>query len=182
MSSIADGTAANEGAARAHGLRSYRTPAKIFHWATAGLVFLMVAIGVVMKQLSEGETAEALLLVHKSLGALTLTLVVLRVLYRMSGREQVPPGARRPTVHWLLYLLLIAIPLFGWAGASDFGMRELLLGYHLPQIWPRDSGFGDLLLSLHAWLAFGMLALVALHIGNALQDYMMRGRHDGPET
>jgi len=32
------------------------------------------------------------------------------------------------------------------------------------------------MLSVHAWLAFGLLALVALHIGNALQDYMMRAR------
>jgi cytochrome b561 len=36
------------------------------------------------------------------------------------------------------------------------------------------SGYADLLLELHAYLAFAMLALVALHIANALHDYMMR--------
>jgi cytochrome b561 len=48
--------------------------------------------------------------------------------------------------------------------------------------WRRPSAeecYADLLLELHAYFAFSMLALVALHIGNALHDDMMRASGDG---
>lgn len=73
------------------------------------------------------------------------------------------------------------MPLLGWAGISAFDSREIFFGYSLPAIWPAGSHYADLLLELHAYLAFSMLALVALHIGNALHDYMMRAPGDATE-
>jgi cytochrome b561 len=64
------------------------------------------------------------------------------------------------------------VPLLGWAGISDFGAREIFPGYSLPAIWPEGAGYDELLLRWHAYFAFGLLALVALHIGIAMQDYM----------
>jgi cytochrome b561 len=160
---------------RAGALRRYRGLAKVFHWLTAALVLALVAAGVVMKQLGEGPLADTLYGLHKLFGALTLTLVLIRVSYRLTGLE--PAGVastRRPTVHWLLYAIIVAVPLLGWAGISAFDAREIFFGYSLPAIWPAGSSYADLLMELHAYLAFAMLALVALHIGNALQDYMMR--------
>jgi len=162
---------------RRRSVRHYRSLAKGFHWVTAALVLALVASGVIMKQLSDGAVADTLLALHKLIGALTLTIVLIRLSYRFVGLE--PAGAvsyRRPTVHWMLYGIIILVPLLGWAGVSDFGGRDIFFGYALPQIWPEGSGYGDLLLTVHAWLAFGLLGLVALHIGNALQDYMMRAR------
>jgi cytochrome b561 len=46
----------------------------------------------------------------------------------------------------------------------------------LPAIWPEGSPYADLLLQVHAYLAFGLLALVALHVGIAIQDHMLRAR------
>jgi cytochrome b561 len=164
-----------DGAERAHALRRYRGLAKVLHWLTAGLVLALVASGVIMKQLGEGAVADTLYGLHKLIGALTLTVVLIRVGYRLTGLE--PAGAvstRRPTVHWLLYAIIVAVPLLGWAGVSAFDAREIFWGYSLPVIWPAGSSYADLLLELHAYLAFSMLALVALHIGNALHDYMMR--------
>ncbi len=37
------------------------------------------------------------------------------------------------------------------------------------------TGYAGLLFSAHAWLAFGLIALVAVHIGIALNDYIQRG-------
>jgi cytochrome b561 len=64
------------------------------------------------------------------------------------------------------------VPLLGWAGISDFGAREIFPGYSLPPIWPEGTGYDMLLLQFHAYFAFGLLALVALHIGIAMEDYM----------
>jgi cytochrome b561 len=168
---------ADVGAPRRRAVRHYRSLAKGFHWLTAALVLALVSSGVIMKQLSDGSVADTLLSLHKLIGALTLTVVLIRLSYRFVGLE--PAGVvsyRRPTIHWMLYGIIVLVPLLGWAGVSDFGGRDILLGYSLPAIWPEGSGYGELLLSMHAYLAFALLGLVALHIGNALQDYMMRAR------
>jgi cytochrome b561 len=151
------------------------------HWLTAGLVLALVAFGVIMKQLGDGAVADSLYGLHKLIGALTLTVVVIRVGYRLIGLE--PAGTvphRHPALHWLLYAVIMAVPLLGWAGVSAFDAREIFFGYSLPAIWPAGSGYADLLVELHAYLAFAMLALVALHIGNALHDYMMRAPAEAP--
>ena len=163
-------------------VRAYRLPAKVFHWVTAALVLFMVTTGVTMKQLGSGPVADTLFAIHKTTGIVVLTVVLLRILYRLLMPD---PGTdredyRRPILHWMLYSALIAMPLLGWAGISDFGSRGILFGYELPAVWPQGAGYWSILLETHAYLAFGMLALVALHIGVAMQDHMMRAR-DLPE-
>jgi cytochrome b561 len=85
----------------------------------------------------------------------------------------------RPLLHWTLYGVVLMVPLLGWAGISDFGSREVFPGYSLPAIWPEGAGYDMLLLQWHAYFAFGLLALVALHIGVAIQDYMIGIRQPG---
>lgn len=161
-----------------YAIRTYRLPAKVFHWVTAALVLFMISSGVIMKQLGSGPVADFLFATHKTAGVLTLTVVLLRLLYRLvmpdPGTDQ--ENYRRPVLHWLLYTALIAMPLLGWAGISDFGSRGILFGIELPPIVPQGGGYWEILLEAHAYLAFGMLALVALHIGIAMQDHMMRAR------
>jgi cytochrome b561 len=135
-------------------IRTYRLPAKVFHWVTAALVLFMITSGVLMKQLGSGPVADLLFGLHKTTGIMTLSVVLLRVVYRLLLPD---PGTgsedyRRPTLHFMLY------------------------GISLPSIWPQGSPWADFLLETHAYLAFGMLALVALHIGIAMQDHMTRAR------
>jgi cytochrome b561 len=169
---------ARDAANNAKTLTEYRTPAKTFHWLTAALIFVMVSSGVIAKQMDGGAIADRLMEVHKTTGILTLVIVLMRLLYRLSDRNRARFGQSdpRPIVHWTLYGLIVVMPLLGWAGASDFGARDVLFGYSLPAIWPHQSGYGDLILHLHAYIAFALLALVALHIGIAMQDYMTRKR------
>jgi cytochrome b561 len=163
-----------EDVTRPRAVQQYRLPAKVFHWLTAVLVLLLVASAVIAKQLNDGAVCDALLSLHKATGALTLIVVLLRLGYRLMQREPEPQTHRRPILHWILYGTVILVPLLGWAGVSDFGAREIVPGYSLPAIWPEHAGYDDLLLQLHAYVAFGLLALVVLHIGDALQDYLMQ--------
>jgi cytochrome b561 len=163
-------------------IRSYRMPAKVFHWLTVALVMLMVSSAVIAKQLNDGYWSDTLFMVHKTSGVITLAVVLTRVAYRIVQWWTAPPQPPRPSrtfLHWLLYVAIILVPLAGWAGISDFGAREILPGVTLPAIWPEHAGYADFLFTFHAYLAFGLLALVALHIGVATQDYMMRA--DDPE-
>ena len=156
----------------------YRTPAKVFHWLTAVLVLVMVCSGVIGKQLDGGGVSDALMELHKTTGVLTLCVVLMRLAYRLMSHDWAvsTQSNKRPVIHWTLYAVIVCLPLLGWAGASDFGARDILFGYALPAIWPEGSGYGDVLLRLHAYLAFTLLGLVTLHIGLAMQDYMTRAR------
>jgi cytochrome b561 len=162
-------------AARRRSVRTYRNLAKVLHWITAILVLMQVTSGVIMKQLNEGAIADLLFSVHKLTGALVLAVVLFRLSNRAFGIERAAAATyRHPFVHWMLYAIIISVPLLGWAGASAFGSLEIMPGYALPSIWPEGSSVGDALLAAHAYLAFALLALVALHVGNALHDYMTR--------
>ena len=163
-------------------VREYRMPAKVLHWLTVCLVFFMVASGVIATQLGDGWTADILFKLHRLTGAATLAVVFVRMIYRLT-RSMPPPQNQswsRPVLHWTLYGIVILVPLLGWAGASDFGHTELPFGYSLPPIFPRNTGFGEMLLRLHAYIAFSMLALVALHIGAAMHDHMTSRDAAGP--
>jgi cytochrome b561 len=165
---------ADENPGRVYTIRQYRTPAKVLHWVTAALVFCMFASGVIAKQLGGGPVADTLMSLHKMTGVLILMLIVTRVLYRWTRPlpEWRLQAYRRPVLHWTLYAVVVLVPLLGWAGISDFGAREVFPGITLPPIWPEGAGYDVLLLQLHAYAAFVLMALVALHIGIAMQDYM----------
>ena len=159
-----------------YAIRSYSMPAKVFHWLTVALVVFMVSSAVIAKQLNDGPWSDTLFMLHKTTGVITLCVVLLRLCYRImqwrTGTQSTVQ--RRPVLHWILYAAVILVPLAGWAGISDFGSREIFPGFTLPPIWPANAGYADFLFTFHAYLAFSLLALVALHIGVAMQDYMMR--------
>ncbi len=159
-------------------IRAYRKPAKVFHWLTAALVFCMVASGVIAKQIDADPASDLIFGLHKLAGVLTFAVVLVRLAYRAIGGIPKPASQphRRPLLHWLLYAVVIVVPLLGWAGVSDFGARQLVLGFSLPPIWPEGAGYDEVLLHAHAYFAFGLLALIALHIGVAIQDYMTDAR------
>ena len=167
-------------AAQGYSVRTYRLPAKIFHWVTVALIVFMITSAVIAKQLNDGPVSDMLFTLHKLTGLLTLTVVLLRLCYRVVQWMWEPrqPGRRRPVLHWIMYCTVILVPLLGWSGVSAFGSREILPGFVIPEIWPKGVG-ADMLLMLHAYAAFCLLALVALHIGIAMQDYMMRTDEPG---
>lgn len=166
-----------------HAVRPYRLTAKILHWAVATLIIFMVASGITMKQLGSGAAMDFIFTLHKTAGALILVLVLGRFAYRflLPDRSWKPERYRRAYIHWLLYALMIIVPLLGWAGISDFGARGIFFGLSLPAIWPEGAGWADFLFESHAYAAFGMLVVVALHIGMAVQDHMTRSRWDASE-
>jgi cytochrome b561 len=164
---------------------AYPPISKVLHWLTAGLVALLVITGVTMKQIGEGPAADQLYTLHKTIGALALFIIVSRLAYRVGamlrGRWRRSSGEH--AIHAVLYAVMLIVPLFGWAGVSDFGVRGILFDYSLPAIWPEGAGYADALFAAHAYAAFGFLALVSLHIGIAMDHYVKRGREcDAPAS
>ena len=73
----------------------------------------------------------------------------------------------------MLYAVIMLVPLLGWAGHLGFRRaRDILRAIRCRRSGRRARATTNLLLQWHAYFAFGLLALVALHIGVAIHDYM----------
>ncbi|WP_064745964.1 cytochrome b [Lysobacter firmicutimachus] len=156
-------------------------PARVLHWLMAIMILAMLFVGAGMVA-SVSERHAWLLALHKPLGIAILALAVLRLALRLWRRPPPLPrelgAAQRLAAqasHWLLYALMLAMPLIGWAMLSAGGYPvELGGGWRLPPIAPFDpSGFATLRW-LHRTLAYALFALVLLHLGAALHHGLIR--------
>ncbi len=155
--------------------------ARLLHWLMAPMVVAMLFIGIGM--LSTTSSAYALLLsIHKPLGAAILVLVLLRISTRLRHRPpplpaSLPPWQRRAATlsHWLLYALMLLMPLSGWAmlSAADYPVT-LLDGIQLPPIVPRNAALFAWLRGAHHWLALLLFATFLLHLAAALFHALVR--------
>lgn len=160
---------------------SYSAPAKWFHWLIALAVLAAVALGIAMNNVANRETAGALYDLHRSTGTLILALAALRLLWRLFHPPPPLPGlpewqARAATImHWLLYFLLFALPLVGWAGTSAYGAEIVVYGlFVLPPLLAENEALSKLLLGTHEVVAFALVALLIGHAGAALHHHFIR--------
>lgn len=147
---------------------------RVLHWLTAALVFSALFIGFVMVN-SVGSYAQ-LVMVHKTLGALILLVMVVRIINRLTHH----PPAWPPTIgalegrlvglsEKLLYALLLLQPLVGWAMLSAAGGPIVVFGsVHLPRIAPFDAQLYWILRQAHSVIAYTLMAVIAAHISAVL--------------
>lgn len=159
---------------------AYRRPARWLHWSMAIAILAMLFVGVAMVA---SLTARSWLLdLHRPLGIAILLLAVVRVAYRL--RHAPPPlPADLPAVqvfaarasHWLLYALMFAMPLLGWATVSAGGFPVTLFGgVDLPAIVPHDPALYTWLRGAHGLAGRLLFALVLLHLAAALYHGWVR--------
>jgi cytochrome b561 len=160
----------------------YRPPAKLLHWATAVAVLCVVPLGIAMVDAAPGPRQNQLYDLHRSFGALILTLTALRLLWRLYASAP-PPSSEMPVwqaqasriMHAALYALLFLVPLLGWAGTSAFGARIMVFGlFELPMLLEKDRDLAAVLLAIHVYLAFTLCALFVVHIIAALHHGIVR--------
>lgn len=154
---------------------AYGTVSRMFHWLTALLVFVMLALGW-GRDFAPGAWRSVMMDLHKSTGIVILALVVARALWRLYTKPPVLPdtlsrlskGAAHG-VHGLLYLMLAALPLSGWLMLSAMGRGPSLFGLaSLPPLMDKAPGLVPLLKNAHGLMAYGLAALVAAHVAAAL--------------
>jgi cytochrome b561 len=162
--------------------RTHFSPlARLLHWTMAPLIVAMLFIGVGMVA-SVSHAHNTLVAIHKPLGIALLLLVVLRAAVRITrGTPPLPADMVTPqriaakASHLVLYALMVAMPLIGWAMLSAAGYPVTLYGpLHLPPIAPHNVELFALLRTLHTWLAFALFATVLLHLAAALFHGLIR--------
>lgn len=168
--------------------KTYGAVAKLLHWLIALLIIGMLAAGKYMTDLEIGQERFDLTQLHKSIGLTILGLTVLRILWRLINRQPALPegmnGLERfaaKATHLAFYLLMVAIPLSGWAlaSASKYNIPTVYFGTvevpHLPYIstLPRDEkkDAEDIAADAHELLGNAMILLLLLHIAAALKHH-----------
>ncbi|MEK6368196.1 MAG: cytochrome b [Burkholderia gladioli] len=155
--------------------------ARLLHWLMAAMVLAMLFIGVGMVSSVSARHA-VLIAIHKPLGIAILVLVIVRLVVRFSKRPPALPedlpGWQRAAAHlshWVLYALMIAMPLIGWAMLSAGGYPVMLGGgVQLPALMGADPIAFAWLRNAHELLAFVLFATVVLHLAAALFHGLIR--------
>ncbi len=179
----------------------YSLTARKFHWWTAALVLFMLPLGFAMTYRSADKTTmqngtatvvpgiwdgttNVMYSTHKLVGFVIFWLVAARLFYRLrNGAPTTEPGlekwqiAASHATHWLLYLLLLLVPLGGWLGVSLYGERDVFGILSLPPISPVNQALSETVFQLHGLGAFIILLVVGVHIAGAAYHQLVR--HDG---
>ncbi|MGU7769656.1 cytochrome b [Burkholderia sp. MR1-5-21] len=160
---------------------TFSLPARVLHWGMAAMIVAMLFIGVGMVA-SVSERHAVLVAIHKPLGVAVLVLVCLRVVVRFSSRAPALPedlpwwqkvGAHAS--HLVLYALMIAMPLIGWAMLSAGGYPVTLGGgVQLPAIVGADPVLFAWLRIAHRWVAYLFFATFLAHFAAALYHGLIR--------
>jgi cytochrome b561 len=153
------------------------------HWLIAPTILGLCALGIYMVR----TESWGLFHWHKSIGLLLFTVILARLAHRL--RQGLPPpvraGARwehiaSQAAHWLLLAATALLPLTGMMysglgghGFGIFGMEIVESHYVAGKAVPVNEDLSIFGQSMHSWIGYGLLALVALHIGAALKHHFI---------
>ena len=162
---------------------------RLLHWLIALLALLTLGIGMTLGflgfdgvQETFGKAAtNAFYTGHKTFGVLILALMLLRLGVRLvfgAPPYQSPLNAFEQvashTVHGLLYVALLTMPILGWLATAAGGYPVQFFAWNLPGLISQDKALSEVLFSLHGIVGWVLVGLLVLHIGGALQHWLIK--------
>lgn len=162
--------------------QSYTRTAIFLHWLMAFGLIGAFGLGVYVEGLPFSPSKLKLISWHKWAGMTLLGLVVVRLLWRFTHRAPELPGQMTPMArmaahagHWLLYVLMVAIPLTGWLASSAQGISVVWLGvWQLPDLIGKNPDLGTRLQDAHMVLNYLLLATVVGHVLAAVHHHFIK--------
>lgn len=154
--------------------------ARVLHWTMALLILTMLFVGVTM--VASLTLRPMLIDLHRPIGIAILLLALVRLGNRLTHRPP-PLPADLPAIqktaavasHWVLYALMLSMPLIGWAMVSAGGYPVVMFGgVTLPAIAPHSPGLYAVLRCAHGLLAYLLFATVLVHLSAALYHAWVR--------
>jgi len=147
--------------------------ARLLHWTMSALILAMLFIGIAM--VGSMSLRSTLIALHIPLGVAIFVLACVRLINRLRhSPPPLPSDLPRWQVlsahasHWLLYALMLAMPLIGWGMLSAGGYPiALWAGFTLPAIAPHDPLVYSVLRTADTWLALLLFATILTHIAAA---------------
>lgn len=156
---------------------TYGAVSRANHWIVSLAVFGMLAVGFILSSdVLPREEASSLRNLHKATGTVLLFLFAWRVIWRLRQGFPAPvPGVAAwqitasRLVHWGLLAALILMPLSGVLMSLLGGRPVDIFGlFQIPPV-AEIEGAGKLARTVHGYLAWTLVALIALHITAALK-------------
>jgi len=174
---------------------SYDSVAKTLHWLIAFAIVAMLIIGWTMTNLPKGDPLKfPLFQWHKSVGITILLLSLFRLIWRLTHKAPPLPDnmpgwekfAARAT-HAIFYILIIGMPLVGWAIVSTSPLNLPTFLYRIPPWfdgipWPNlpilpglsnKGEIGHMLGAAHSYGAWIVAILLVLHVGAAHKHHWL---------
>jgi cytochrome b561 len=151
-------------------LLRYTRVAAWLHWLMAAMILFNLVSGV-------SDSAIGSIRTHKAMGITILGLAIVRLAWRLTHRipplpQSIPALQRRAAhaMHWLLYALMIIMPLSGWLMVSNGETPKPLTWFGLfPIPYLRiNPAVGEPADATHLILGYSMAVLLVGHIAAAL--------------
>lgn len=160
----------------------YGLVAKLFHWILALYLAGMFVFGKYLASMTIGFSNLHLFNWHKAFGLIALTLILLRLAWRLLSPP--PPtltAGSKPWelrlahfTHFMLYALMLGIPMTGWIASSATAIDIPFFGlFNVPLIAPPSERVEDVFFGIHRLLGFLLVFFVALHVAGALKRHFI---------
>ena len=151
-----------------------------FHWSIASLIIVNLAIGLLHESLLDG--VPGIIPLHKSIGLTVIVLTLWRIVWRLTHRPPPHPASMHTwerlaagAAHLGLYVLMLALPLTGWAMVSRPLKRRPLDFFGLFDVpyLPVTQDAGTVARNAHGLLGWVLLALLVIHVAAALRHHFL---------
>jgi cytochrome b561 len=159
----------------------YRLPTIGLHWLTLLLIITAYVLASLLEDMTLSPQKLQLYAWHKWVGLTVLFLLPLRLLFRfldpLDHRAELTAKEIKVSaaVHGLLYLLLIAVPLFGWLHSSAAGFSVVWFGVlPMPDMVGKDKALAEIFKELHEGSVNLLIALVVVHAVAAVYHHHIR--------
>jgi cytochrome b561 len=160
---------------------NYGVTAKIFHWLIFLLLAAQYAVGSIMPHIGRKTPDQGYVAWHLSIGAAILFVIILRFFWRLAFPVVPLAGMAAGEyylsrfTHLMLYALVLAMTLLGWAAADYRGWQVKLFGLvPLPQLAPQGADWAHQAGDIHDILVYVLLGFIVLHVAGALYHYFIR--------
>lgn len=148
----------------------YSKPAVVLHWLLAVLITFMVGLGLYMMDIEKQPNSEWYFDLHKSFGLIAFGLILARIIWRLGHKPAALPN-RLPAwqvkmstlTHWLLYAVMIVMPVTGFIGASLGEGGVAFFGWELPNWISQNADLAEQFFYIHENAASVLIALVVVH-------------------
>lgn len=156
---------------------------RFLHWSIFG-IFVLQYFLVYRREYFPKDAPEKLqyILLHKSLGVVVLMLAIFMIFWRHLGKR--PAFVANMTkfekklagsVHVLLYILMLAMPLTGIAMSMYSGYGVSLFGqFDLPLLVEKNVDIAGIFHEMHEWISYAVIGIVGLHVLGALIHHFIR--------
>jgi cytochrome b561 len=166
--------------ARSSTVTRYNLVAVSFHWLLAVLIPGMIAWGWYMVSIEEQPGSVWYFNLHKSVGIVVIALVLLRLFGRLTHKPPTLPSTvphwqaiAARWVQWLLYAVMIVMPLVGFTGALFSKVGISFFGLPIPRLVAPDHATAETFFTAHSFIAWVLVVLISLHVLGGLKHLLV---------